>query len=133
MLSMIVNQQVLIIGFVWPEPSSSAAGGRMVQLISIFKEHRFDVTFASPAMDSDYMIDLDSLGVTKKSIALNCSSFDVYVKELNPAVVLFDRFMVEEQFGWRVQQECPQAFTVLDTEDLHFLRKARQKAVKEAS
>ena len=63
---MIANQHVLIIGFVFPEPNSSAAGGRMVQLISIFKEHGFDVTFASPAMDSDYMIDLKSLGVVKK-------------------------------------------------------------------
>ena len=123
--------QVLIIGFVFPEPNSSAAGGRMVQLISIFKKQGFDVTFASPAMDSDYMIDLDSLGVTKKCITLNCSSFDVFVKELNPSIVLFDRFMIEEQFGWRVAENCPDALRILDTEDLHCLRLARQKAFKE--
>jgi len=128
---MIANQQVLIIGFVWPEPNSSAAGGRMVQLISIFKEQGFEVTFASPAMDSDYMINLESLGVTKKSITLNCSSFDVFVKELNPTIVLFDRFMMEEQFGWRVTENCPDALRMLDTEDLHCLRLARQKAFKE--
>jgi glycosyltransferase involved in cell wall biosynthesis len=128
---MFTNQQVLIIGFVWPEPNSSAAGGRMVQLISIFKKQGFEVTFASPAMDSDYMIDLYSLGVTKKSIALNCSSFDVFVKELNPSIVLFDRFMMEEQFGWRVAENCPDALRILDTEDLHCLRLARQKAFKE--
>ena len=125
------NQQVLIIGFVWPEPNSSAAGGRMVQLISIFKAQGFEVTFASPAMDSDYMVDLESLGVSKKSIALNCSSFDVFVKELNPTIVLFDRFMMEEQFGWRVAENCPDALRLLDTEDLHCLRLARQKAFKE--
>lgn len=128
---MIANQHVLIIGFVWPEPNSSAAGGRMVQLISIFKGLGFDVTFASPAMDSDYMVDLNSLGVKKKSIALNCSSFDVFVKELNPSIVLFDRFMIEEQFGWRVAENCPNALRLLDTEDLHCLRLARQKAFKE--
>jgi hypothetical protein len=82
-------------------------------------------------MDSDYMVDLESLGVTKKSIALNCSSFDVFVKELNPTIVLFDRFMMEEQFGWRVAENCPDALRVLDTEDLHCLRLARQKAFKE--
>ena len=125
------NQHVLIIGFVWPEPNSSAAGGRMVQLISIFKQQGFDVTFASPAMDSDYMIDINSLGISKKSIALNCSSFDVFVKELNPTLVLFDRFMIEEQFGWRVAENCPNALRLLDTEDLHCLRLARQKAFKE--
>ena len=125
------NQQVLIIGFVWPEPNSSAAGGRMVQLISIFKAQGFEVTFASPAMDSDYMVDLESLVVSKKSIALNCSSFDIFVKELNPTIVLFDRFMMEEQFGWRVAENCPDALRLLDTEDLHCLRLARQKAFKE--
>ncbi|SHG25374.1 Glycosyltransferase involved in cell wall bisynthesis [Flavobacterium fluvii] len=128
---MSVNQKVLIIGFVWPEPNSSAAGGRMVQLISIFKQQGFEVTFASPAMDSDYMIDLNSLGISKKSITLNCSSFDVFVKELNPTIVLFDRFMMEEQFGWRVAENCPDALRLLDTEDLHCLRLARQKAFKE--
>jgi len=128
---MIANQRVLILGFVWPEPNSSAAGGRMVQLISIFKEHGFEVTFASSASDSDYMIDLESLGVVKKSITLNCSSFDVFVKELNPSIVLFDRFMMEEQFGWRVAENCPDALRLLDTEDLHCLRLARQKAFKE--
>ncbi len=103
----------------------------MVQLISIFKKQGFDVTFASPAMDSDYMIDLKSLGVSKKSITLNCSSFDSFVKELNPTIVLFDRFMMEEQFGWRVAENCPDALRMLDTEDLHCLRKARQLAFKE--
>jgi hypothetical protein len=128
---MIANQHVLIIGFVWPEPNSSAAGGRMVQLISIFKEQGFDITFASPAMDSDYMIDLESLDVVKKSITLNCSSFDIFVAALNPTIVLFDRFMMEEQFGWRVAENCPDALRLLDTEDLHCLRMARQKTFKE--
>ena len=125
------NQRVLIIGFVWPEPNSSAAGGRMVQLISIFAAQGFEITFASSASDSDYMIDLESLAVAKKPITLNCSSFDVFVKELNPSIVLFDRFMMEEQYGWRVAENCPDALRLLDTEDLHCLRLARQKAFKE--
>jgi glycosyltransferase involved in cell wall biosynthesis len=124
-------KKLLIIGFVWPEPNSSAAGGRMMQLISIFQEQGFEITFASPALDSDFMIDLRALGIEKKSIALNCSSFDDFIKELNPSIVLFDRFMIEEQFGWRVSENCPDALRILDTEDLHCLRQARQKAFKE--
>ncbi|QKJ64953.1 glycosyltransferase [Flavobacterium sp. M31R6] len=123
-------QTLLVIGFVWPEPNSSAAGGRMLQLIDQFQQQGYAITFASPAMDSDYMVDLASLNVDKKSIALNCSSFDAFVKELNPTVVLFDRFMIEEQFGWRVAENCPDALRILDTEDLHCLRLARQKAFK---
>jgi glycosyltransferase involved in cell wall biosynthesis len=65
-------------------------------------------------------------------IALNDSRFDQFVRDLDPAIVLFDRFMVEEQFGWRVAEQCPLALRILDTEDLHCLRRARQKALKES-
>lgn len=44
--------------------------------------------------------------------------------------MLFDRFMTEEQFGWRVDEICPEAVKILDTEDLHFLRKTRIEAFK---
>ncbi|KIO53687.1 glycosyltransferase family 4 protein [Flavobacterium hibernum] len=125
------TKKLLIIGFVWPEPNSSAAGGRMMQLISIFAENGFKITFASPALDSDFMVDLSEFGVEKKSIELNSASFDDFVVELNPDVVLFDRFMIEEQFGWRVSENCPKAIRLLDTEDLHCLRTVRQKAFKE--
>ena len=124
-------RKLLIIGFVWPEPNSSAAGGRMMQLILLFKAKGFHITFASPAQDSDFMVDLAEFGVEKKTIELNNSSFDIFIKELNPTVVLFDRFMMEEQFGWRVAENCPDALRLLDTEDLHCLRLARQKAFKE--
>ncbi len=124
------NRRLLIIGSVWPEPNSSAAGGRMIQLISLFQNQGYAITFASPAQDSEFMVDLSDFNVTKKDIALNCSSFDAFAKELNPDVVLFDRFMVEEQFGWRVAENCPDALRILDTEDLHCLRTARQKAFK---
>ncbi len=124
-------QKLLIIGFVWPEPNSSAAGGRMLQLISLFKAQGFSITFASPAQNSDFMVDLGEYEVDKKSIELNNSSFDIFIKELNPSLVLFDRFMMEEQFGWRVAEYCPDALRILDTEDLHCLRLARQKAFKE--
>jgi protein-disulfide isomerase-like protein with CxxC motif len=39
--------------------------------------------------------------------------------------------MIEEQFGWRVAENCPNAVRILDTEDLHCLRLARQKTYKE--
>ena len=124
-------QNLLVIGFVWPEPNSSAAGTRMEQLLILFKQWGWKVTFASPAMESDFMIDLEAIGVEKKSIALNCSSFDEFIHELNPTMVFFDRFLMEEQFGWRVAEFCPNALRILDTIDLHCLRLSRQKAFKE--
>jgi hypothetical protein len=124
-------QHVLIIGFVWPEPDSSAAGSRMMQLIELFQSEGWKITFASPAADSEYMLDLQKSGIEKVSIELNSSSFDLFVQQLQPSIVLFDRFMMEEQFGWRIAAHCPKALRVLDTIDLHCLRLARQKAFKE--
>jgi len=124
-------ENVLIIGFVWPEPNSSAAGSRMLQLIDLFLEQGWKITFASTAADSEFMFDVTAIGVQKVSIELNNASFDVFVKDLDPTMVLFDRFMTEEQFGWRIAQNCPNALRILDTEDLHSLRQARQLAVKE--
>ena len=124
-------QNILVIGFVWPEPNSSAAGTRMEQLLLLFKQWGWRVTYATPAMESEFMIDLGAIGVEKKSIKLNCSSFDDFVQELNPTMVFFDRFLMEEQFGWRVAEFSPNALRILDTIDLHCLRLSRQKAIKE--
>lgn len=122
--------QVLIIGYVWPEPNSSAAGSRMMQLINAMTDQNWSITFASPAQHSEHAVDLESLGVSSQSIELNNTSFDGFVAELAPNMVIFDRFMMEEQFGWRVEKFCPNALRVLNTEDLHSLREARHKALK---
>lgn len=123
-------KKVLAIGYVWPEPNSSAAGSHMMSLLRLFKRQGWLVEFATPAQETEHMIDLSEEGITSQSIQLNCDSFDQYIEELQPDVVMFDRFMMEEQFGWRVEKVCPNAFKLLDTEDLQFLRNARHEAVK---
>ncbi|PMG25312.1 glycosyltransferase [Vibrio splendidus] len=123
-------KKVLAIGYVWPEPNSSAAGSHMMSLLRLFKRQGWSVEFATPAQETEHMIDLSEEGITSQSIQLNCDSFDQYIEELQPDVVMFDRFMMEEQFGWRVEKVCPSAFKLLDTEDLQFLRNARHEAVK---
>ena len=124
---------LLIIGQTFPEPTTTAAGGRMLQLIEMFISHGYAITFASSASSSENSFNLDSLGVATQKITINDSSFDDFVRQLNPTLVLFDRFITEEQFAWRVTQSCPKALKILDTEDLHFLRKARQQALKNAT
>ena len=126
-----MKEHILIIGKVWPEPSSSAAGSRTLQLINLFIEQNWQVSFACAASESDYSFDLKSLGISTLHIVLNDSSFDDLVKNMQPHMVLFDRFTSEEQFGWRVAQNCPNALRILDTIDLHCLRLARQEAIKQ--
>ncbi|SEC38030.1 Glycosyltransferase involved in cell wall bisynthesis [Maribacter dokdonensis] len=121
---------LLVIALVWPEPASTAAGVRMMQLLQVFKNQEYSITIASAASKSKYSADMVALRYETAEIKMNDSSFDVFVKELNPNVVLFDRFLTEEQFGWRVAENCPQALRVLDTEDLHSLRHVREQCFK---
>ena len=116
---------VLVIGYVWPEPNSSAAGQRMLQILEYFTLNNYQVIFTTTAAPSEKMVNLEELGISSEKIELNNSSFDDYISQLQPEIVLFDRFMMEEQFGWRVDKFSPDSIKILDTEDLHFLRNYR--------
>jgi hypothetical protein len=123
--------QVLVIGYVWPEPNSSAAGRRMMDLLGVFLSRGDTVTFVSAAQRGEHSVDLEGMNIRIAEVSLNCSSFDEFVADLSPAVVVFDRFFTEEQFGWRVERSCETALRILDTEDLHCLRHARHQALKQ--
>ncbi len=125
-----IQNKVLFIGLVWPEPTSSAAGKRILQLVEFFLNQDDKVIFCSAASKSESSFNFSQWNIQEFPIELNNSSFNEFVKELNPDIVVYDRFVTEEQFGWRVSQECPDALQILDTEDLHFLRSAREKAFK---
>lgn len=120
---------VLIIGYVWPEPQSSAAGLRDWNLIEALLQEHWKITFASSAKENLFSQRLKDRGIEIHSIQANDSGFDIWIEQLSPDFVIFDRFVIEEQFGWRVKSKCPDAVRVLDTQDLHFLRRAREKAV----
>ena len=124
-------KNLVIIGKVFPEPNSTAAGSRMIQLTDLFLTQNYQITFLSTATISENSFDLSSKNISFQNIVLNDSSFDELIKNLNPEIVIFDRFTTEEQFGWRVSEQVPNAVKILDTEDLHFLRNAREKAFKQ--
>ena len=125
--------KLLIIGAVWPEPKSSAGGTRLMQLIQLFLKQNWEITYASAALENEFSSDLQSLGIQKEKVNINDSAFDIFVKSLLPDVVIFDRFMVEEQFGWRVFENSPNAIRIIETIDLHCLRLARQEQLKSSA
>lgn len=122
--------KVLIIGSVWPEPASSGAGLRIMEMIRLFQKQAWPVVCASTAERTEHTSKLDELAVRSIPIAVNDSSFDRFIRQLQPDLVLFDRFTMEEQFGWRVEKHCPNAMRVIETIDLHCLRHARHQAFK---
>lgn len=124
-------KHVLFIGESFPEPKTTAAGKRTFQIFRIFRENDFSITFATTSKPSGFSEDLQESGIAVQKIELNDRSFDDFIKKLKPDLVVFDRFLTEEKFGWRVEKNLPGCLRILDTQDLHFLRKAREKSVSE--
>lgn len=123
------NSKVLIIGLVWPEPETTAAGNRIMQLLRFFSKNTMEVHFASSAVKTDKSAALEEFGISCHSIKINDPGFNEWIGKLSPNFVVFDRFVTEEQFSWRVRESCSSAIRILDTEDLHFLREARRLAL----
>lgn len=101
----------------------------MIQLISSFQEAGYEIYFASSADRTEHSHDFTPSGINCLTIRINDSDFDMLMRELRPDIVIFDRFMVEEQFGWRVAEHSPGSIRILNSEDLHSLRKARKDAL----
>jgi len=57
---------------------------------------------------------------------INDPEVDRVIDYVNPNIVIYDRFITEEQFNWRIRERCPDAVTFIDTQDLHFLRHIRE-------
>lgn len=123
---------LLIIGAVWPEPTASAAGTRMLQLIRAYQRANFIIRFACVTETQQQAVDLSMLNIESCVIKPNDSMVDAQFAQWDPDFVMFDRFYIEEQFGWRIRQQCPNAVKILDTEDLHSLRQARHALAKQS-
>ncbi|MGI9548126.1 MAG: glycosyltransferase [Flavobacteriaceae bacterium] len=127
----IIQKKILVIGHIWPEPLATAAGVRMLQLVEGFKELGYEIIFASAALKTEHSNDFGKMDVEEIAIKLNDSDFDKLLVEHKPDVVMFDRFMTEEQYGWRVAEQLPGCLRILNTEDLHSLRAVREQDHKE--
>jgi glycosyltransferase involved in cell wall biosynthesis len=125
--------KVLFIGNIWPEPKATAAGWRINGLISFFQSYNYQVVYASTSPFNKHSEALVKIGVEVQHVLVNDKSFDDFITLLSPGIVVFDRFMMEEQFGWRVRDNCESAFTILDTSDLHFLRIKRGEELSNKS
>ena len=121
------HKTTLLLAKHWPEPASTAAGRRTLDILDLLAETGYQIEIASPAQPTPFQA---KTGYGEHQIEVNDASFDAWVRELNPALVIYDRFVMEEQFGWRVREQCPRAITILDTSDFHSLREARHQALK---
>lgn len=123
------NRHALIFSTVWPEPSSSAAGVRQMQWAQLLLKDFEKVTLISPAKvkrEGDWGALVPPAGMEFLPLPLNRWEQVGLLRALNAELVLFDRFILEEQFGPLVYEALPGALCLLETQDLHFLRRARE-------
>jgi hypothetical protein len=103
----------------------------MLQIIDLFLEQQYEVVFCCASKVKTTSLEpLESRGIAMISIQLNSDAFDLLLEKQQPDIVMYDRFLVEEQYGWRVRKMLPDTLQILDTEDLHFLRNARKQHVE---
>ena len=126
-----MSESVLLIAKNWPEPNSTAAGRRSLDLLGLLQSQGYAIHVASAAEPTPFQADLSAVDIQSHTIAVNDADFDRWLSLLAPTLVIYDRFVMEEQFGWRVQTNLPQALTLIDTSDLHCLRVAREAAIKQ--
>ncbi|GAB9464353.1 Glycosyl transferase group 1 [Globisporangium polare] len=125
------KRKVILAGSVWPERTSSAAGVRSSDLIAILQEHGFQVLCVSPSRLNEHTELLArEFNVQCVQTDANTDTFQKLLLETSPQLVLFDRFIAEEMYGWQAKKYAPEAARVLDLQDVHFLRKAREFLVK---
>lgn len=122
-----MDSKIVFIGNIIPEPNSTAAGKRIVQLMMLFMDFGYQVQYWSETGPGEYSFDCKIVLIDLKIIQSNNESIvELLVKE-KPKFILFDRFMTEEKYGWRVANILPETIRILDSEDLHFLRDFRQR------
>eukprot|EP00899_Mesostigma_viride_P019700 jgi/Mesvir1/27731/Mv07426-RA.3 len=122
---------VLFIAALWPETGSSAAGVRTSSLVHMLLRAGANITYVSAARENSYTEELRGLGVRTQQCAPNRED-DIrsILDQAKPTICIFDRFMIEEQFSFHVRAHSPNAVRVLDTQDLHFLRRGRMRVME---
>ncbi len=125
---MMKQSRVIIFSTVWPEPESSAAGVRQMHWVQLFLSMGYQVTLVSPSKvksEDDWGSIRLPEGVDALPLPLNRESVQEELKRIDPEIVMFDRFILEEQFGPHVYPSCPKALVLMETQDLHLVRRAR--------
>ena len=130
----------------WPEPSSSAAGVRTSSLLQHFasKPSLFTlVSYGSGAtkpsaltdyahlhsLSTEYGIKLHDIPPNRSGTIKQILSNDF--QELD--AVVFDRYFAEEAYSFHFQKLKPKALRILDMQDFHALRLARQELLEHST
>jgi len=122
--------RVAFVSWDWPERDASAAGVRTMAIADALRARGHDVVVLACA-NADLVGRGKVIGegyVATRVEANRGRATRAAFEDVNPDVVVFDRFIAEEAFGAIVRQEFPRCVRVLDMQDAHCVRRARQSA-----
>ncbi len=66
-------KKLLVIGTVWPEPKSSAAGTGVLRVVKLFQSLNSVITFVTTAKKTERSYNLNKLNIVCQEIELNKS------------------------------------------------------------
>lgn len=105
-----------------------------MRLCEAFMAWGFRVAVAcatAPTKCNGHAAGLERRGITVHHLPLNSASASSSVlQEVEPSVVVFDRFYMEEAHSFRVRALRPSVLRILDMQDSHAWRLSRQRAVE---
>ena len=135
---------VLFFSNLYPEANASAAGFRtsyflqqLSQAPGISSIHYATATSKTPPIIKDIQRELEEQNVHLHVLPPNRSEMtkEFLTKTLpttKSTLVVFDRFYAEEMYSFHLHLHCPNALLVLDMQDMHSLRWARQEIIEQS-
>jgi hypothetical protein len=115
-------------------PCCRTAGVRTSDLIAAFQQRGWAAAYASPSTANEHTEQLRTAGVATFACQPNREhQLATVLEAVQPTVVVFDRFYAEEAFSFRVRELAPAALRVLDMQDFHALRAARQQLIESSN
>ena len=128
-------RSVLVLAPTWPEIHGSAAGVRTQRLIDAFSSWygsrcQVSVATSAPCTNEAAKLLRRRLGIKTFHLPLNCrATMQSVLEATEPDIAIFDRFYMEEIHGHALRAIRPSTMRVLDMQDVHALRLARQRVV----
>jgi hypothetical protein len=139
--------KTLVVSNFFPDPSASAAGARTQALLEGLSQMSLVhlVTSVPPpakTQPSSQAVAADPYDIIeileRQNISWSClpPNRSQQTKEFCPqfpkvSTILFDRFYVEEAYSFAFKEYYPESALILDMQDMHSLRRGREKLVKE--
>jgi hypothetical protein len=120
--------------YAWPRLKSTAASERVVGLMKLFNQQRLNTHFVCSGSSKDRKFDAIHPLNFASSVCLDNNdhrALDDHFKKIDLNLVkfaLFDTFIAEEFYSHHVYRLMPTVLRILDTQDLHSLRKFRQSS-----